>query len=298
MKEFENTTVPTGSVERPVAMVNTADIKVTDLPFSSAGEIRSGGVFDQHIPFNGLLTNKLLAALPGPDFARLLPHMEPVSLSASQNLYSFGDRVSFAYFPETVVVTHLYFLADGSTTAAALIGNEGMIGLSAIFASAPQSYATQITIAGSALRVDIDTLRQEFSRGEALQKALLSYTSVRLAQLSQKAVCNSRHRLDEKLCTWLLMVHDRAGQNRLRLTHEQIAHHLGARRAGITDACNALRSKGVINYRRGAIRISNRDLLEEAACECYATLTHLQRHVNVINLLKSREPSRTISAAG
>jgi len=298
MKEFENTIAPTLSVERPVGMVNTSGLKVQDPSFSSVGEIRRDGVFDQRIPFNGLLTNKLLAALPGPDFARLLPHMEPVSLSASQNLYSFGDSVSFAYFPETVVVTHLYFLEDGSTTAAALIGNEGMIGLSAIFASAPQSYATQITIAGSALRVDIDTLRQEFFRGEALQKVLLRYASLRLAQLSQKAVCNGRHRLDERLCSWLLMVQDRAGQNRLRLTHEQIAHHLGARRAGITDACNALRSKGVINYRRGAIRISNRDLLEQAACECYATLTHLQRHVNVINSLKTREPARTIRTGG
>lgn len=246
--------------------------------FLRLDELREAA-FDRHIPFNGLLTNKLLATLPGRDFARLLPYLEPVSLAASQDLYSFGDSISFAYFPETAVITHLYFLEDGSTTAAALIGNEGMIGLSALFDSAPQSYATQITIAGSALRIHIDGLREEFSRGEALQRLLLSYTGSRLAQLSQKAVCNGRHRLDERLSTWLLMVQDRASQNRLRLTHEQMAHHLGARRAGITDACNALRKAGIIEYRRGAIRISNRELLEAAACECYGVFREIGKQL-------------------
>jgi CRP-like cAMP-binding protein len=232
---------------------------------------------DRRIPFNGLLSNKLIGSLPGADCARLLPHLEPVLLTANQTIYNIGDKINFAYFPETAVLTHLYFFEDGSTTAAALVGNEGMIGLSAILDSAPQAYATQVTIAGNAMRIEVGALKEEFARAQSLQQALLCYASIRLAQLSQKAVCNGRHRLDERFCTWLLMVSDRAGQNRLRLTHEQIAHYLGSRRAGITDACNTLRSQGIIYYRRGAIRIINRELLEQAACECYAVLNHPKR---------------------
>ena len=277
MKEFGRISGSNQVIERGPVTVDTG-LSSRAHNFRRLGDSGVAAV-ECHIAFNGLLSNRLLAALPGPDFARLLPYLEPVSLTASQDLYSFGDSISFAYFPETAVITHLYFLEDGSTTAAALIGNEGMIGLSAIFDATPQSYATQITIAGSALRIPIDGLKQEFSRGEAFQHILLSYTSARLAQLSQKAVCNGRHRLDERLSTWLLMVQDRAGQNRLRLTHEQMAHHLGARRAGITDACNALRKAGIIEYRRGAIRISNREMLERAACECYGVFREIGKQL-------------------
>lgn len=268
MKEFERSQLNSVAV---TPIISVDNIRVGGAPALSTkvSEIKPVRPLDRRIAFSGALTNKLLANLPGEDFARLLPHLEAVSLASSQVIYAFGDSVNFAYFPETAVVAHLYMLEDGSATAAALIGNEGMIGLSAIFAAAPQAYATQIAISGNALRIDIERLRDEFKRGGAMQQALLKYTTARLAQLSQKAVCNGRHRLDERLCTWLLMVHDRAGQNRLPLTHEQIAHQLGARRAGITDACNALRRNGVINYRRGSLQISNRELLEAAACECY-----------------------------
>jgi CRP-like cAMP-binding protein len=270
MKEFDRSRLGSVATKQVVSVDNTRmDGSLALLP--ELRELPPAPPVERRIQFNGRLTNRILATLPGSDFARLLPHMEAVSLAASQTIYGFGENVNFAYFPETAVITHLYVLEDGSTTAAALIGNEGMIGLSAVFAAAPQSYATQITIAGEALRIDIETLRQEFIRGGAIQQALLKYTTARLAQLSQKAVCNGRHRLDERLCTWLLMVHDRAGQNHLCLTHEQIAHQLGARRAGVTDACNVLRKNGAIHYRRGAIRISDRLLLETAACECYGS---------------------------
>src|SRR6185312_3453678 len=293
MKELEGVVLG-GAVLDPLVSVNNKNIDGALTSFPEIHEFAQQPPIARPIPFSGLLTNKLLAALPGAHFARLLPHLEAVSLSASYNIYSYGDSPTFAYFPETAVITHLYVLEDGSTTAAALIGNEGMIGLSAIFAATPQSYATQITIGGSALRIDIETLRQEFAHGDALHRVLLKYATARLAQLSQKAVCNGRHHLDERLCTWLLMVHDRAGQNSLALTHEQIAHQLGARRAGITDACNALRRAGVIQYRRGVIRIFNRTLLEKAACECYGTF----RHTNQANGINPRKNGGGIKAVG
>lgn len=224
------------------------------------------------IPFNGLLTNKLLVALPGADFARLLTHLEPISLPGGQDLYKFSDGIDFAYFPETAIISHIYLLEDGSTTGAAIIGREGMIGLSAIFGSRPPMYLTQVTVGGSALRVDQEVIKREFARGGVFQRLLLGYMNARLAQLSQRAVCNGRHRVEERLCTWLLMIHDRLIEDQLPLTHEEIARHLGARRAGITSYCNALRDHGIIDYRRGSIRILDRRGLENTACECYRML--------------------------
>lgn len=229
----------------------------------------------QPIPFNGLLTNKLLTELPGADFARLLPHLEPVSLVTGDDLYKFGDGIDYVYFPETAVISHIYFMEDGSTTEAAIVGHEGMLGLSAILDSRQPSFWVKITVGGSALRAETEVIKREFARGGALQQALLSYTGARLAQLSQKAICNGRHKLDERLCTWLLMIQDRTSERKLPLTHEEVAHHLGTRRAGITTYCNTLRQRGIIDYHRGLISILDRQRLEEAACECYRTLRQM-----------------------
>lgn len=225
------------------------------------------------VPFNGLLTNKLLTALPGADFARLLPQLEPVSLACGNDLYDGCDPVQDVYFPETAVLSHLYVLTDGSTTEAALIGKDGVAGLSAIFNAPAPAHWTQVIVAGSALRMSAALLRREFARGGAMQRLLLAYTSARLEQLAQRAVCNNRHTVEERLCSWLLLIHDRTGGERLPLTHEQIARHLGARRAGITEAVNAFRARQLLNHSRGQIHITDRPGLEEAACECYRTLS-------------------------
>jgi CRP-like cAMP-binding protein len=225
------------------------------------------------VPFNGLLTNKILTALPGDDFARLLPHLEPVSLSCGEDIYGFGEVIAHVYFPETAVISHLHVLEDGSTTEGAMIGKEGLTGLSAIFSAPPGMYWTQVTISGTALRVRTEVLQQEFARGGAVQRLLLAYASARIAQLSQRAVCNGRHTVGERLSSWLLMIHDRVGDNQISLTHEQIAHHLGTRRAGITNAATALRDAQIISYNRGQISILNREALLGTACECYRALT-------------------------
>lgn len=269
MKEFNNT-IAAGSVDGAVISNLRASVRAVSAR-SSVGKSQS----QSRVPFNGLLTNKLLGLLPGADFARLLPSLEPVSLLAGDNIHAFGQSTSFAYFPETAVIAHLYLLEDGSMPAVSVIGNDGMIGLSAIFDSAAPLYETQITIGGTALRINAEVLKQEFARGTALQQVILNYASARMAQLSQKAVCNLRHRLDARLCTWLLMVQDRVREKQLRLTHERIAHYLGTRRAGVSSACNALREDGIINYQRGTIRILERDLLEAAACECYQTFRQI-----------------------
>lgn len=221
---------------------------------------------------NALLANKLLAALPREDFERLLPHFEPVALAAGEDLYQFEKGIHFAYFPESAVVSQLHVLADGNTTEAAMIGSEGLVGLSALFNARQPNYWTRVLVAGSALRIRMDMLLQEFARGDALQRALLAYAGVRLAQLSQRAVCSGRHKVDERLCCWLLMLHDRTGEYQLQLTHELIASHLGVRRAGITGSANMLRDRDIISYNRGVVRILDRQGLEAVACECYQML--------------------------
>src|SRR5947209_10030644 len=224
--------------------------------------------FVKPVPFNGLLTNKLLTALPGEDFARLLPHLEPVSLSCGEDLYGFGEAIHDVYFPEGAVVSHLYILADGGTTEASMIGREGVTGLSSVLASAAPTHWTQAVIPGTALRLRAEVLKEEFARGGAMQRLLLAYASDHIEQLSQRAICNGRHTVEERLCSWLLMIHDRAGDDRLPLTHEQIARHLGTRRSGVTEIAIVLRDRQIISYSRGQICITDRPGLEMAACEC------------------------------
>ena len=226
------------------------------------------------VPVNNLLTNKLLAGLPCEDFAHLLPHLEFVTLCAGEDLRNFSENARYAFFPESAVISQMHVLASGETTEAAIIGWEGVIGLYTIFNASQPSYWTQALVAGTALRLRTEILKREFKRGGALQKQLLAYTSQRLQQLSQRAICNGCHRVDERLCNWLLLVQDRVSDDQLHLTHEQIANHLGTRRAGITNAANALRLRGIISYNRGLIRILNRQALIRAACECYQTINH------------------------
>lgn len=223
----------------------------------------------KRVPFNGLLTNKVLAGLAGPDFSRLLPYLESVSLGSRRHLNVYGDHLDFIYFPETAVISHIYFLADGSTAAASLVGNDGIVGLSAIFDSSPPNYWIEVTLAGTALRVRPDVVRKEFRDGGSLQKLLLDCISARLAQVSQKAVCNGSHELSKRLATWLLMIHDRANLDQLPLTQEMMANHLGTRRATVNAACTALRDRSIVCYRRGSVTIIDRKRLESVACECY-----------------------------
>jgi CRP-like cAMP-binding protein len=224
------------------------------------------------VSLNGLLANRLLCALPAEEFAPLLPHLEPVSLLTGEELYKLDEEIRFVYFPETAVVSHLHFLSDGGMTEAAMIGREGMVGLSAVFNTPPPSYVTQVALAGNALRVRAAIFRHLFALGGSIRQTVLGYATARMAQLSQRVVCNVNHRLEERLCTWLLMAHDRAGEDQLALTHEQIARHLGARRAGVTEVACALRQKNIIENARGQIRILDRPFLELSACECYPSV--------------------------
>jgi CRP-like cAMP-binding protein len=254
-----------GSAQRTTVGARTAA--------GDASGTRRAPAMSKPVPFNGLLTNKLLTALPGEDFASLLPYLEPVSLSCGEDLYGFGEPHEHVYFPENAVVSHLYVLADGSTAEAALIGKEGLVGLSAIFTSPAPIHWTQVLITGTALKVHAEFIKEQFARGGAMQRLLLACAGARIEQLSQRAICNGRHTVEERMCSWLLMIHDRYDDNQLPLTHEKIARHLGTRRAGITEAAITLRDREIIAYSRGQIHIKDRPGLEQSACECYRTLS-------------------------
>ena len=222
--------------------------------------------------FSGLLTNRLLSSLPGTEFAELLPYMEPATFRTGEYLCEQGQEMPYVYFPETVVISQLCYLGDGSSTGVAIIGKDGLLGLSSILQNTPAQHWAMATIGGTALRIRADQVRREFAQAGPVQRAILNYAHARLQQVSQRAVCNSRHRLEERLCTWLLMIQDRTSASHLPLTHEAISQHLGTRRAGVTNFCNVLRDNGVIAYHRALITILDRNALQESACECYAKL--------------------------
>lgn len=251
-----------------------------DLDRMAVSAARGAAQTPRTVAFDGLLTNRILTGLPGADFARLLPHLEPVALAPDDNLYFLGDPPDFVYFPESAVVSHLYILSDGGTIEADMVGREGLTGLSAVFNSESPDRWTKVLIGGSALRVRAEVMREEFALHGGLQQSLLAYASARLAHVAQRAVCNGLHSVEQRFCSWLLMLLDRADDERLPLTHERIARHLGTRRAGITELATSLRARGCISYSRGLIRVSDMRGLEASACECYALQSRRRARVN------------------
>jgi CRP-like cAMP-binding protein len=212
--------------------------------------------------------NRLLAALSPAEHARLAPQLELVPLALGQILFRPEDRLDFAHFPLTAVVSLLTELEDGTGMEVGLVGREGVAGVSTFLGGTETKVAT-VQAEGTGLRIRAASLREEFARGGALQGTLLRYTHALMAQISQSAVCNVRHPLPGRLARWLLMYHDRVRRDEFDLTHEFMSNMLGVRRAGITEVAATLQEAGFISYQRGHIRILDRAGLEEFACECY-----------------------------
>jgi hypothetical protein len=216
--------------------------------------------------------NQILSRLLEEDLARMAAFLEPVWFSRAEEIHNLENGDGFVHFPLDMVVSQLSVFNDGSTAEVALIGNEGVIGLNYIFNSYTPERWTCVAVAGGALRMRAKEMKKEFDRGGALQHSLLDYAGTYIEQVSQRAVCNSQHKIEERLASWLLMIYDRTGRDML-LTQEQISSRLGTRRSSITLAAISLQEQNIISYLRGRIRIINRDALEAAACECYKTLS-------------------------
>lgn len=217
----------------------------------------------------GVTANRLLAALPGQELARLIPALENVSLAVGQVLHQPGSRQEFAYFPTSAVISLLYLMESGASSEIAMTGYEGVVGLPSFLGGETMANQAVVQNSGRALRIKAAVLKSEFHRGGSLHSALLRYTMSLITQMSQTAVCNRLHHLDKQVCRWLLLTHDRVHTDELAVTQDLIAGMLGVRREGVSVAAGHLQRAGIIHYSRGRITILNRPELEERACECY-----------------------------
>lgn len=216
--------------------------------------------------------NHLLAALPVADFERLKPHLKLVPLSLGEVLYESDREMRHVYFPTDSIVSLLYVLADGASAEIAVVGNEGIIGVSLFMGGETTPSRAVVQSAGHAYQLSGKLLKEEFNLASAMQHLLLRYTQALITQMAQTAVCNRHHSLDQQLCRWLLLSLDRLASNELVMTQELIANMLGVRRVGVTEAAGKLQEAGLIYYSRGHITVIDRKGLEARTCECYAVV--------------------------
>ena len=215
------------------------------------------------------LQNHLLAALPEAEYSQLADKFELVSLKLGQVLYESGDRLNHLYFPTTSIISMLYIMENGGTAEIGIAGNNGLIGYAIFMGGETTSSRAIVQIAGDAVRLKADDAKKVFAAGGIFQDILLRYTQSLITQISQTAVCNRLHSVEEQLCRWLLINHDQLPDNKLVMTQELIANMLGVRREGVSVAATHLQERGVIEYSRGTISILDRKKLEAEACECY-----------------------------
>jgi CRP-like cAMP-binding protein len=216
--------------------------------------------------------NHLLAALPAAEALRWLPLLESVDLPLGTVLYESGGALSHVYFPTTAIISLLYVMENGSSAEIAVVGNEGVVGISLFMGGESTPSRAVVQSAGNALRLKGAAMKEEFNRAGAVLHLMLRYTQALITQMAQTAVCNRHHSLDQQLCRWLLLSLDRLQGNKLMMTQELIANMLGVRREGVTEGALKLQHAGLIQYARGHITVLDRAGLEKRSCECYAVV--------------------------
>jgi CRP-like cAMP-binding protein len=213
--------------------------------------------------------NHLLAALLDAEFDRLSPRLELIPMKLGDVLYESGDRQRHVFFPTTAVISLHYLLENGGSSEIAGVGNEGVLGISLFMGGDSTPSRAVVQTGGYGYRLPAQSLMEEFNRAGPVMRLLLRYTQALLTQMSQTAVCNRHHTVEQQLCRWLLLTLDRLASNELTMTQELIANMLGVRREGVTEAAGRLQARGIISYRRGHITVLDRKGLERDVCECY-----------------------------
>ncbi|MDP9007245.1 MAG: Crp/Fnr family transcriptional regulator [Pseudomonadota bacterium] len=216
--------------------------------------------------------NFLLAALPDPEWERWQPLLEKVEMPLGQVLYEPGTTLAHVYFPTTSIVSLLYVMENGASAEIAVVGNEGLVGISLFMGGESTPSRAVVQSAGHGLRLKAQLMKNEFNRAGPVLHLLLRYTQALITQMAQTAACNRHHTLDQQLCRWLLLSLDRLRANELTMTQELIANMLGVRREGVTEAALKLQQAGLISYARGRITVLDRPGLEKRTCECYAVV--------------------------
>ena len=213
--------------------------------------------------------NHLLAAIPAGEWDRFAPHLTPVTLNLGDVIYESGMEQPWVYFPTDSIVSLLYVMENGASAEIAIVGNEGLVGISLFMGGQTTPGRAVVQSAGQAYRMRAEFIRNEFILAGPVQMLFLRYTQALLTQMGQTAVCNRHHSVDQQLCRWLLMSLDRLSSSEVSMTQELIANMLGVRREGVTEAAGKLQREGVISYSRGRIKVLDRPRLEQMACECY-----------------------------
>lgn len=216
--------------------------------------------------------NQLLGSLPDADLERWLPLLEPVELPLGQVLYESGHAFGHVYFPTTAIVSLLYVLEDGGSAEIAVVGAEGVVGVSLFMGGETTPSRAVVQSAGRGMRLAGRVVKDGFHRSGAVMHLLLRYTQALITPMAQTAVCNRHHSVDQQLCRWLLMSMDRLRGNELVMTQELIANMLGVRREGVTEAASRLQAAGLIRYARGRITVLDRAGLARRTCECYGVV--------------------------
>ena len=213
--------------------------------------------------------NHLLAGVSGEELARLLPNLQLLNLPLGQVIYESGEKMEYVFFPTTAIISLLYIMEDGSSAEIGVVGKDGMVGIAIFMGGDTTSNRAVVQSAGKALKIKADMMKDEFTRGGRFHNLCLRYTQALITQISQTAVCNRLHSVEQQLCRWLLLSHDRLPSDKLTMTQDLIANMLGVRREGITHAARRLQNAGYISYVRGDMTILNRAGLEADVCECY-----------------------------
>ncbi|MDO9480205.1 MAG: Crp/Fnr family transcriptional regulator [Hydrogenophaga sp.] len=213
--------------------------------------------------------NQLLACLPEAEWERWVPHLELIDLPLGKVLHESGAPATHVYFPTNAIVSLLYMLENGSSAEIAVVGNEGVVGISIFMGGGSTPSRAVVQSAGMGYRLRADAVKAEFERSSPVMHLMLRYTQALITQMSQTAVCNRHHSLDQQLCRWLLLSLDRLPGDNLVMTQELIANMLGVRREGVTEAALSLQKAGLIRYARGHIKVLDRPGLEQRTCECY-----------------------------
>jgi CRP-like cAMP-binding protein len=216
--------------------------------------------------------NHILAAFPRAEYDRLSAHLELVPMPLGQVLCESGAQLHHVYFPTTAIISMLYVLEDGASAEIAVVGNEGLLGISIFMGGETTPSRAVVRSAGFGYRLKAELLREEFNRAGPVLRLLLRYTQALITQMTQTAVCNRHHSVEQQLCRALLLTLDRLSSNSVTMTQELIANMLGVRREGVTEAAGNLQRAGLISYRRGHIEVLDRPGLEKAVCECYAVV--------------------------
>jgi CRP-like cAMP-binding protein len=231
--------------------------------------------------------NHLLAALLDAEFDRLSPHLELIPMLLGDVLYESGGKLHYVYFPTTSIISLHYLLENGGSSEIAGVGNEGVLGISLFMGGDTTPSRAIVQTGGYGYRLKAALLMEEFNRAGPVMRLLLRYTQALITHMSQTAVCNRHHSVEQQLCRWLLLTADRIPNRELTITQELIANMLGVRREGVTEAAGKLQQSGLISYRRGHITLLNRQGLEDNVCECYGVVK--KEFARLLNDVRQRQ---------